>query len=554
MSPVASEPVASSVDVPELDLRRHLDVLRRRKRTIALVTVGLVLATVVASLVQTPMYEGKAQVLLQPSSTESMFDVGGAERPDADRIVETEIEVAESQPVQDAVEEQLGAAPDVEATAVGSSDIIELTTRSPDRSRAAAAARAYALAYIEFRRLQAVQEIERASDKIEAKVVELEARIQGLESPGRSEGQEASDESVGASRDILVRQQALFRQRLDELQVEAQLKTGGAQLVTQGAIPTSKVSPNPERSAVVASVLGLVSGIGLVFLIEYLDDSVKTKDDLDRVAGELPVLGLIPNAPGRDGPGSAVAPLTDHGSPAAEAYRTLRTALQFLGVERAPRVFQVTSPSAAEGKSSTVANLGLVLSRAGQRVIVVDCDLRRACMHDVFGLPDTAGFTSLYLGNATLDSVLRPVKGEDHLRVLTAGPLPPNPSEVLSSKRAAEVLALIRDDCDVVVIDCPPVLPVADAAALSAWVDATLLVVAAGITNKKDLRRAIELLRLAEAPVVGTVLNRTEAGDTYGYGYRSAPPESRGHREEAPAKALNGSSRSGRVPHAPKVK
>ncbi|HVL04315.1 MAG TPA: polysaccharide biosynthesis tyrosine autokinase, partial [Acidimicrobiales bacterium] len=499
--------MASSVDVPELDLRRHLEVLRRRKRTIALVTVGLVLATVVASLVQTPIYEGEAQVLLQPSSTESMFDVGGAERPDADRIVETEIEVAESQPVQDAVEEQLGAVADVEASAVGSSDIIQLTARSPDRSRAAAAAKAYALAYIEFRRVQAVEEIERASDKIEAKVVELEARIQAMESPG-------SDESVAASRDILVRQQALFRQRLDELQVEAQLKTGGAQLVTQGEIPTSKVSPNPERSAVVASVLGLVLGIGLAFLIEYLDDSVKTKEDLDRVAGELPVLGLIPIAPGRDGPGSAVAPLTENGSPAAEAYRTLRTALQFLGVERAPRVFQVTSPSAAEGKSSTVANLGLVLSRAGQRVIVVDCDLRRACMHDVFGLPDTAGFTSLYLGDATLDSVLRPVQGEDHLRVLTAGPLPPNPSEVLSSKRTAEVLALIRDDCDVVVIDCPPVLPVADAAALSAWVDATLLVVAAGTTTKKDLRRAIELLRLAEAPVVGTVLNRTEAGDT----------------------------------------
>lgn len=545
--------MASSVDVPELDLRRHLEVLRRRKRTIALVTVGLVLATVVASLVQTPIYEGEARVLLQPSSTESMFDVGGAERPDADRIVETEIEVAESQPVRNAVEDQLGAVADVEATAVGSSDIIQIAARSPDRSRAAAAAKAYALAYIEFRRLQAVEEIERASDKIEAKVAELETRIQALESPDRPEDQEALDESVGASRDVLVSQQALFRQRLDELQVEAQLKTGGAQLVTQGVIPTSKVSPNPQRSAVVASVVGLVLGFGLAFLMEYLDDSVKTKEDLDRAAGELPVLGLIPIVPGKDGPGSAVAPLTENGSPAAEAYRSLRTALQFLGVERAPRVFQVTSPSANEGKSSTVANLALVLSRAGQRVIVVDCDLRRACMHDVFGLPNTAGFTSLYLGDGTLDSVLRPVQGEDNLRVLTAGPLPPNPSEVLSSKRTAEVVALIRHDCDVVVIDCPPVLPVADAAALSAWVDAALLVVAAGITTKKDLRRAIELLRLAEAPVVGTVLNRTEPGDTYGYGYGSPRPEVRGHRERPQSKVVNGSSRSRPVPHAPRV-
>lgn len=545
--------VASSVDVPEMDIRSHLSVLRRRKRVIAFVMVGLVLSTVVASLVQTPVYEGEARVLLQPSSTESMFDLGSGERPDADRIVETEIEVAESQPVKDAVEDELGSAPDVEATAVGSSDIIEITARSPDRVRAAAVAKAYALAYIEFRRLQAVDEIERASDKIEAKVVELETRIQALEAPDPPGQQEASDESVGASAELLVSQQALFRQRLDELQVEAQLKTGGAQLVTQGVIPTSKVRPNPERSGVVASVVGLVLGIGLAFLIEYLDDSVKTKDDLDRVTGELPVLGLIPIVPGKDGAGSAIAPLTENGSPAAEAYRTLRTALQFLGVERAPRVFQVTSANAGEGKSSTVANLGLVLSRAGQRVIVVDCDLRRASMHKIFGLPNTAGFTSLYLGDATLDSALRPVQGEDHLRVLTAGPLPPNPSEVLSSKRTAEVLALIREDCDVVVVDCPPVLPVADAAALSAWVDATLLVVASGNTTKKDLRRVIELLRLAEAPVVGTVLNRTEAGDTYGYGYASQRPDVRDLPERPQVQALNGSSQSESVPHAPKV-
>ncbi len=546
--------MAPSVEVPELDIRRHLDVLGRRKRTIALVMVGLVLATLVSSLLQAPIYEGEATVLLQPSSTESMFDVGGIERPDSARVVETEIEVAESQPVQDAVEEELGAVAEVEATAVGSSDIIQITARSPDRPRAAAAAKAYALAYIEFRRLQAVDEIDRASDKIEAKVVELEARIQALEAPDASAEQEASSGSVAASRELLVSQQALFRQRLDELQVEAQLKTGGAQLVTQGVIPTSKVRPNPVRSGIIASVFGLVMGIGLAFLIEYLDDSVKTKEDLDRAAGDLPVLGLIPIMAGKVGPGSAVAPLTENGSPAAEAYRTLRTALQFLGVERAPRVFQVTSANPDEGKSSTAVNLGLVLARAGQRVIVVDCDLRRASVHTIFSVPNTVGFTSLYLSEATLDTALRRVQGEDHLRVLTAGPLPPNPSEVLASKRTAEVLALIREDCDVVVIDCPPVLPVADAAALSAWVDATLLVVAAGITTKKDLRRAIELLRLADAPLVGTVLNRTEAGNTYGYGYASPQPETRGHRDRPQVKALNASRRSRPVPHAPRVR
>lgn len=540
--------VNSNVDVPELDLRKHMDVLRRRKRMVALVMLGLVTSAVVASLLQTAVYQGEARVLLQPSGTESIFDPNADERPDPDRNVETEIEVAESQPVRMAVEEKLGAVADVEAKPVGTTDIIQITGRSTDRTRAAIVAKEYALAYIEFRRRQAVDDIEQASEKIEAKVTELQVRIQALDVDAARSTEETSAASVIARRDLLLSQQAVFKQRLDELQVEAELKTGGAQLITQGVVPTSKVRPNPQRSAAVASVVGLVLGIGLAFLTEYLDDSVKTKDDLDRAVGEFPVLGLIPLIPAGDSLRSALGLESKNGADAAEAFRSLRTALQFLGVERVPQVFQVTSANAGEGKTFTVGNLGLVLARAGLQVIVVDCDLRRARLHDFFGLSNTVGFTSLYLDHETLANATRPVRGEENLRVLPAGPLPPNPSEVLSSKRAAEVFALIRGDCDCVVIDCPPVLPVADATALSAWVDATLLVVAAGITKKKDLRRAIELLRLGEAPLVGTVLNRTAAGDTYGYDYGYRRHDIHGDGRPPRVKTVNGSRRPSPVP------
>ena len=489
-----------------LELRDYLGVVRRRKGTIALSVLVAVSVALVASFLQTPTYEGKAEVLLQARSTESLFDPNTGERLDRARVVDTEIKVLKSQPVRDAVAEELGAAPDVSAEAAGETDVIEVRAASTDAKRAATVANAYASAYIDFRRKQAVDDVLGAAQQIQGKVGDLQKQIDAL--------------PPGAQKDSLVGQQALFKQKLDELQVDAALKTGGAQLVTQAATPTSPIRPTPLRNGLLALVLGLILGLGLAFLVEYLDDSVKTKDDLQRVAPDVPVIGLIPavaNWKPTDEP--RVVSLLDPKSPAAEAYRTVRTSIQFLTLERPMRTLQVTSPSAQEGKSTTLANLGVALARAGQRVVVVCCDLRRPRIHEFFGLQNTTGFTSVLLGKVPLSAALQPVADQPRLSLLSSGPLPPNPSELLSSRRTIDVLTSLQAEADIVLIDSPPVLPVTDALVLSGRVDATLLVCVAGATTRKDAARAVELLQQIDAPLVGTVLNGVTADSGYGYDY-----------------------------------
>jgi non-specific protein-tyrosine kinase len=206
-------------------------------------------------------------------------------------------------------------------------------------------------------------------------------------------------------------------------------------------------------------------------------------------------------------------------SPSAEAYRTLRTSVQFVGLEKPVRVVQITSPVAAEGKTTTLANLGVALARAGKRVVMVDWDLRRPRIESFFGVDNSVGFTNVMVGDVRLADALQRVPDESRLAVLPAGPTPPNPSELLTTKRATDILTALGEEADFVLVDCPPVLPVADSIIVAGIVDATILVVTANSTTKRQTARATELLRQVDASLIGTVLNGTSGDGEYGYGY-----------------------------------
>ena len=212
-------------------------------------------------------------------------------------------------------------------------------------------------------------------------------------------------------------------------------------------------------------------------------------------------------------------------SPAAESYRSLRTSLQFARQEQQLRTMVVTSPGVGEGKTSVLANLGVVFAQAGERVVLVSCDLRRPMIGEFFGLSEQVGLTSVLLGRQTLIEAVRPVPGFDRLSLLPAGPVPSNPAEMLSSARAAEVFAQLRGRFDLVLIDSPPVLPVTDAAILSRYADATLMLAAAGQTRRTDLHRAVERLDQVGSTILGIVLNKVtkQTGRYYGYTYTYKP-------------------------------
>ncbi|MDP9441092.1 MAG: polysaccharide biosynthesis tyrosine autokinase, partial [Actinomycetota bacterium] len=282
--------------------------------------------------------------------------------------------------------------------------------------------------------------------------------------------------------------------------------------------------------------------VGLAFLREYLDDSLTAKEDVERAVPGVPVLALVPAVGAwKDKKWSLVASLTDPNSPAAESYRTLRTSVQFLGLDTPLKTVQVTSPLASEGKSTTIANLAVALAGAGQRVIIVDCDLRRPRIHQFFGLNNEVGLTSVLIGDTTLRAACQPTPQIKRLQVLASGHIPPNPSELLATSRMREVLRLLTEHADMVLVDCPPILPVTDASVLSHYVDATLLVATAGVTEQRQLRRAVELLGQVEAPLQGIVLNGVKDEGAYGYSYAyryAVKPTGRGRangrREPAP--------------------
>jgi capsular exopolysaccharide synthesis family protein len=534
--------VAPEAD-PELQLRDYLGVLRRRNKTILVATLVVVGAVLAASFVQTPVYQGRAELLYQPANNQSLFNPNTGQSNDPQRLVQTEIEVLKSQPVRAAVRAKLGVAPSVSASAVSQTDVIAVKAQSTDPKQAAAFANAYANAYIEFRRKQAVDQLVAAGKELGDKVGAFQHQIDVLDAqigaPQANLRGEAL-QSLVSQRSSLVSQQVLFKQKLDQLQVDAALKNGGAELVTAAPVPGSPVKPRPVRNGIIAVFVGLLLGVGLAFVREHLDDSIKTKDDLDRAAHGAPTLGLIPavaNWKAKDEP--RIVSITEPTSPGAEAYRTLRTSVQFLGLERPVHTLQVTSPNAGEGKTTTLANLGVALAGAGLRVVIVCCDLRRPRVHEFFGLGNGVGFTSVLLGDVPLSGAIQQVRGEDRLVLLASGPLPPNPSELLSSHRTADVIAKLQTEADIVLIDTPPVLPVTDAAVLSARVDALLLIATVGTTTRKELGRAVELLRQVDAPLVGTVLNGVSTEGEYGYRYkyyRADQPESRGRRRRESAR------------------
>jgi receptor protein-tyrosine kinase len=289
-----------------------------------------------------------------------------------------------------------------------------------------------------------------------------------------------------------------------------------------GEVPTAPISASPRRNASLGLVGGLVVGLALAFLLDQLDDRLRRKEELEAVTPGVPVLGLLPRAAQRRAK-QGVITLQSPSSPTAEAYRTLRTSLQFMAIDRPIRILQVTSPTTAEGKTTVITNLAASFAQAGERVILLDCDLRRPTVHDRLGVSNEQGFTSVLLDECSLADVITTVEDEPFLAIVPSGPVPPNPSELLTSPRALSILRTLQDNCDILLLDSPPVLPVTDALVVSRHVDATLLVARPKRSTKRQVARAQELLDQVGAPLVGTVLNGVvhDTGERYGYGYVS---------------------------------
>lgn len=291
--------------------------------------------------------------------------------------------------------------------------------------------------------------------------------------------------------------------------------------VDEAETPVTPISPRPLVNLALAVLAALSVSIGTLILRDRLDTTIKTSEALQRVS-KSSILGVIGYE--RDARRHPLIVRAQGRSSRSEAFRSLRTNLQFIGVDRQPKSLVVTSCLPGEGKSSTSANLAITLAQAGWRVILVDGDLRRPSIPRYLGIEGAVGLTDVLIDQAQLPDVIQ-TWSEPNLSILPSGRIPPNPSELLGSQGMRQLLARLTEAYDMVIVDAPPLLPVTDAATLAAVCDGTLLVARYGRTRQEHITRAVEMLSSINARVVGSVLNFTPArsdqyrGYGYGYGY-----------------------------------
>lgn len=427
-------------------------------------------------------------------------------------------------PLRQAAAEALGLSyvPAASARNVQGTQLLEISVRDTDPARASAVADEIANQLIKQAPSQKMDDQERQAF-IQDQLTELEARI--LSTQAEIDQEQARRDAANSARaiqqydsNIAVLQQKLsdYQSTYASLLLTVQGGTNYITLVEPALVPAKPISPNVQETVLLAGAIGLALAVGGAFLIEYLDDTLKTPEDVERTT-ELATLGGIARIEGHDYPEKLIAvrhPL----SPTVEAYRVLRTNLQFSTVDRPARTLMVTSPGPTEGKSVTLANLAVVMAQSGLKVVIADTDLRRPVQHKIFDLPNNHGVSDaiLHPNPGTVEHLLE--TGVDNLWLLPSGHIPPNPAELLGSERMAAVVEELKEYADIVLFDAPPTLVVADAVILSSKVDGVLMVNDAGRTRRHAAGKAVEELRRVKANLLGAVLNRL-SGRRNGYYY-----------------------------------
>jgi succinoglycan biosynthesis transport protein ExoP len=293
-------------------------------------------------------------------------------------------------------------------------------------------------------------------------------------------------------------------QRTKETGISSELKTSNIRVVDSAEVPTSPMLPRRQRDLMMAAISGSILALGLVFLFEYLDNRIKSPQELRTHLG-VPFLGMLP-AIDTSGP-----TLLHNGVPPAfaEAIRAVRTNVLFSSADEGVRMIVVTSAGPGEGKSMFSSNLSVSLAQAGQRVLHIDADMRRPRVHEIFEVAQEPGLSNLLVSDCKPSEAVRKTNVQN-LCIMPAGMIPPNPAELLGSKRCAEYFATLSEHFDWIIVDSPPVLAVADASVLANSATGVVFVVGADQTSRHAAKAAVEQLRAVQAHVIGAVLNRAD--------------------------------------------
>ena len=508
----------------------RLRFLRRRWPIVLLAVLASTLTAIGVSLSQQKEYTAKATLLFREGGLDQTLFGSGYRDPAREAATNVRLvslvgvsqrtaRVLAQPPLADDVRRELDGRPPLTDEAIssriavapeGQSNLVSIsfTDRSP--ALAAAVANAFARQYVTFRQEADRQKIREAQELVDTKLKQL-----GPEGRSTREGR-------------------LLEQRAEQLEISAALQTGNAELVQPARIPSSPSAPQPRRSAFLAALFGLLLGLGLAWLLDRLDRKIRELEEAREVF-DRPMLGGIPRGRlGRSQRGHALS------SQEAEAFMMFRASLRYFNVDRRLRSVLVTSATPGEGKTSVSFNLAMAAAATGDRVLLIEADLRRPTMTSYFGLSLAPGLTNLLSADLELEDVaqtipasmaFRAAAADQSVDVITAGPLPPNPADLLDSDRMRRLIERAEERYDLVVIDTPPTSVVSDAIPLVRVVSGVIVVLRAGYSERALTQRLRDQLEHLEAPVLGFVLNDLAATDSSYYGY-SADYAVRVDREE----------------------
>ena len=507
-----------------MELRQYALLLRKWLWLVVICTVVAGGTAYGVSKNSTPIYQASATLLVNQASN----PVSGAGYQDiltSERLAKTYASLLTGWPMLDETARRLGVdAKDLEKTVTVSSvrdtQLLEIQVEGPNPQLIVQIANTLPEVFIAQNQELQMGRVSESKASLEREITSVEADITRTQDALNAVTDDNQRMRLETS---LAQYRSTYSSLLSSYQqirlAEAQA-TDNVAIAKPARVPELPIRPRTMTNTLLAAVVGAMIAVGAAFLIEYLDDTIKTPDDVARVSG-LSTLGAIARLKETGGTRQLVAWLQTK-APESEAYRTLRTNIQFSSVDKPVRSLLVTSAGPSEGKSTTAANLAVVMAQTGQRVVLVDTDLRRPVMHKVFGVANNTGLTSALLNGeqVVLDGHLQGTEVEN-LSLLTSGPIPPNPSELLGSHRMARLVEKLAGQADLVIFDSPPVLAVTDAAVMGRQVDGVVLVVDAGQTREQVLAQATAELQQTGANLLGAVLNRLDSrrGGYYYYYY-----------------------------------
>ncbi|OQB01408.1 MAG: Tyrosine-protein kinase YwqD [Chloroflexi bacterium ADurb.Bin222] len=508
----------------EIDLQKYWQTFLRWWWLIVACTVLAAGSAYVISSRMTPVYSATATLLVQQAPATSVADYTALLT--SERLASTYAEMLTARPVLEETQRRLGLSslPDsVSVSVVRDTQLLSLNAESTDPELAAMIANTVAEVFVDQNRQLQEERYAASLSNIEKQLQELPVKIEETQRELLALGSANDSESL-AERARLETALTSYRNTYsallgsyEQMRLSAIQSSNTLTIFDPASAPVAPVRPNKLQNTALAGVVGALLALGVVFLIEYLDDTLKNSEDVSRVLG-LSTLGAI----GQLGKESDELITAHHPlASVSEDFRVLRTNLRFAGVDKALRTILVTSPAPSEGKTVTAANLAVVLAQSGLRVALVDADLRRPRQHHLFNIPSGAeGVTESLVEGKTDGRITQPLADFD-LRLLPAGALPPNPVEMVGSQRMRQLLEGLASEADVVVVDSPPVLSMADAAVLAQAVDGVLLAVEANKTRRGAAQDAVLSLQQIGANVLGVVLTQVpQRNSRYYYYYR----------------------------------